>query len=830
MGTPQDHSLLKWIRAEIDELIVQARKELESYIEGPGTEEHGEKCIDIIQKINKTLQLVQLFGGVQLTEELELVVSAIRDDRVSNREDAAEVAMLGMIQLSEYLEKIEAGVQDHPLILLPTLNELRAVRDAEILSEMAFFSPELEKDFISESITDNINPDLPKIASEIHQEFHKGLLEWFRKTDEQGGLDKIETVLHQLSEAAGTDQVTQLFEVGSAVVCALKDGGIEASSAIRKLLSRVDNEVKRIIAHGEQTVAETQNKDLLKNLLYFVAYADSQNQQVQVVQREFSLQEYITDQKEALLAREGLHAPGRTLLEAVQGAINTDLVQVKDGLDPFIHSKSEYLERLHVLESPLRKLADTLGMVGMGNLRQKLARQADQIANIVQSGEFPDEQDMMSLAGDILYIETSLENLPHYHRAGVSSQDRNSALPEGESEKLLESVIREAQVEIKKSKDAVSSYIDLPENFALLDPIIEQFRSIAGAFKMLGLKEPAEIMTGLSDYASNGLLKQEKLPPVEDLNSFADAVTSIEYYMESISEGLGINTKILEVAQHALEKLGAAPAETADTGGSPIEAPEISEVEVPEVHDTEASEIYEDEAPEIPEEPVETAPVELGFETEPEPVVEESQLEEIDPEILEIFLEEAREEIEVIREYLPQWRANQENQVALATFRRSFHTLKGSGRLVGADTIGELAWSAENLLNRIIDETIEVSPEILTSLDEIVDVLPDLIDSQEAGEYPKVDVAPLMERAFVLANPAPAETNDDVGFAAGKITGDTSPGGLSRYLLLGILGSVLGGYLLSLAGVSGTGGIIGTFVVALLGALLFIWIIRKFRA
>ncbi len=88
-------------------------------------------------------------------------------------------------------------------------------------------------------------------------------------------------------------------------------------------------------------------------------------------------------------------------------------------------------------------------------------------------------------------------------------------------------------------------------------------------------------------------------------------------------------------------------------------------------------------------------------------------LEDIDPEILEIFLEEAKEELEVIQEYLPRWMSNRKDVDALALFRRSFHTLKGSGRLVGASTIGEFSWSIENLLNRIIDETIEVSPAVL---------------------------------------------------------------------------------------------------------------------
>ena len=42
--------------------------------------------------------------------------------------------------------------------------------------------------------------------------------------------------------------------------------------------------------------------------------------------------------------------------------------------------------------------------------------------------------------------------------------------------------------------------------------------------------------------------------------------------------------------------------------------------------------------------------------------------------------------------------------------RRSFHTLKGSGRMVGAQLLGEFCWSVENLLNRIIDKTLARTP------------------------------------------------------------------------------------------------------------------------
>ena len=82
---------------------------------------------------------------------------------------------------------------------------------------------------------------------------------------------------------------------------------------------------------------------------------------------------------------------------------------------------------------------------------------------------------------------------------------------------------------------------------------------------------------------------------------------------------------------------------------------------------------------------------------------------EIDPEFLELFIEEAKDEIAKLKQLFPLWDENPQDQDSLVNVRRSFHTLKGSGRMVGAQLIGEFAWSVENLLNRVINKTLERS-------------------------------------------------------------------------------------------------------------------------
>src|SRR5262249_4363813 len=61
----------------------------------------------------------------------------------------------------------------------------------------------------------------------------------------------------------------------------------------------------------------------------------------------------------------------------------------------------------------------------------------------------------------------------------------------------------------------------------------------------------------------------------------------------------------------------------------------------------------------------------------------------IDQELLQVFLEEAVEVLATIADTLPKCRAEPANVEELSTVRRSFHTLKGSGRMVGLTELGE---------------------------------------------------------------------------------------------------------------------------------------------
>lgn len=107
----------------------------------------------------------------------------------------------------------------------------------------------------------------------------------------------------------------------------------------------------------------------------------------------------------------------------------------------------------------------------------------------------------------------------------------------------------------------------------------------------------------------------------------------------------------------------------------------------------------------------------------PAPVAESDSDDAVDAELLEIFLSEAQEVLDCVMETVPQLRTESHNQEHLTTLRRSFHTLKGSGRMVGLMAFGEAAWSIEQVLNVRLSEGQGGSPDLYALLDKAAEVL-----------------------------------------------------------------------------------------------------------
>ena len=125
--------------------------------------------------------------------------------------------------------------------------------------------------------------------------------------------------------------------------------------------------------------------------------------------------------------------------------------------------------------------------------------------------------------------------------------------------------------------------------------------------------------------------------------------------------------------------------------------------------------------------------------------------EQIDQDIREVFIEEFDEELENLGRLLPIWRAAPENVERLRPVRRVFHTLKGSGRLVGARTLGEFSWKIESMLNRVLDGSRPASPAVVAMVNQAYQVLPQFNAALRGSGHIHADVLGMQDVADRIA-------------------------------------------------------------------------------
>ena len=746
-----------WIKSELDETLSLARQALEVYVENPNDEAQLRFVSTHMHQIVGTLQLVELYGASLLAEETELVVNDLIEGKIKQLDDAYEVVMRAILQLPTYLDHIQQGFKDNPVNLLPILNDLRTTRGQQLLSEHAFFSPDLDVlPDTEEKQTAHNTEDLPLFAKKLRPLYQTGLIGLFRNKDVQKNLKLLATVIKQLENSVNTDKARQLFWVSGGIVEGLYNKGLEANVSLKSLLGQVDRLIKTLIDGGEKALNEAIPKELLKNLLFYVAQTEPKGARVNELKKAFNLDKLLPagDAKSAETQGE-MTGFGMDVINNVSKAIKEDMLNIKDCLDLFVRSDDSPLSDLEPMCEKLRSVADTLGLLGMGKLRKLIKEQEQVVNSIVNSDGDLDDSVIMGIASALLFVESSINDLRLANIEDDQDQDQvqdTKLLPDSEYNQLVDLTITEAKSVLARVKDAFIAFAADNTNYELLEGTPDLINEIKGAFVIVSFGRAADLINSCNKYITEELLAKKSTPDKDELDALADVISGIEYFLENFAQDSNGARKSLDIAQESLIKLGFPPehvepvsddepTRTADK----IDLESLDNMVAPE--ETNLADDNED-TDEIPETSAE-AQLEAPAEKTEISFIEED--EGPDEEILEIFLEEAEEEFASITEQLINWEANLSDDNALASLRRSYHTLKGSGRIVGATEIGEFAWAIESLLNKVIDKALAVTPVVFTLLKQAKDVLPELIDQIKGKGDPTSDIQAIADNANKLA-------------------------------------------------------------------------------
>jgi chemosensory pili system protein ChpA (sensor histidine kinase/response regulator) len=121
------------------------------------------------------------------------------------------------------------------------------------------------------------------------------------------------------------------------------------------------------------------------------------------------------------------------------------------------------------------------------------------------------------------------------------------------------------------------------------------------------------------------------------------------------------------------------------------------------------------------------------------PVFERREVaDEIDQQLLPIFLEEAETLIPDTSAQLRAWMAAPGDTTARNALQRNLHTIKGSARMVGAMRLGELTHVMESRVIAVIEGHLNASAEVFGTLEAQIDRVADVVERMKQGDFSPV--------------------------------------------------------------------------------------------
>ncbi|WP_461294615.1 Hpt domain-containing protein [Stenotrophomonas maltophilia] len=250
-------------------------------------------------------------------------------------------------------------------------------------------------------------------------------------------------------------------------------------------------------------------------------------------------------------ARGSLSGRNRELLDTVGSAVKEELLRIKDALDLHLRTGGAP-EQLQTQADELGAVADTLGMMGLGVARGVVVQQRDALRGVVEGRQQIDENLLLDIAGALLYVDASLDDQVAHLGAGGSGEDDPSSV---ENRRTVEVLAHEAIANFAAAREHFVAFIETSWNHAELQDVPRLLGDVAGALRMLDLGTAADYLRGVQQYIDAELIGRQRVPSGRQLDTLADAMASLEYYLEALRDRRPGREDILDITRSSLEAL-----------------------------------------------------------------------------------------------------------------------------------------------------------------------------------------------------------------------------------------------------------------------------------
>ena len=714
-----DLSALAWVYGELRRSLEAAHKALRRYLKD--AEALGGSDVDAVDPAVLRAARVQIHQGVGALELVGLPAPAqvLRGSeaavqRLASRPAGLNAAAVDAIEhasfaLLDFLGRTLAGKPVSPVALFPQYRAVQALAGAERVHPADLW--------VQDWVWHEMAPDaiaLPRAADDAAREAMESLvLALMRQPNVSASAPAAASASAQMSElcaelgAGSRGRLATLWQLAAGFFEAQAKGLLASDVYSKRVASRLLAQLRATVK-GEAELSDR----LAQDLLFFCAHAAAPGASDAAPRLTAVRRAWQIDAGEG--GAGGINNAAADYETPRLGRFDPAWIaqarkRVAGAKDAWSAVAGAELHRLNGLAEQFALVGDSLQRLFPSGDVLAGALQAA-VAQTVSAATAPPPQLAMEVATSILYLDASLEDgeLDDAElagrvqrlarriddvRIGTEAQPLEAWMEElyrrVSDRQTMGSVVQELRASLSEVEKQIDQYFRDPAQRQVLIPVPNQLSSMRGVLSVLGMDQASQAVLRMRDDVD--ALAQTEVDPQRAVQAgtfdrLADNLGALSFLIDMLSVQPTLAKSLfrfdaesgsLSAVMGQSERVSAFAAFDEAPAPAPIPAAASAAAE------PEALAHIDLAPPAAPMPP--PAPVPSGLED--------------DTEMREVFIEEAREVITDARASLDRLVDQPDDLGEMTAVRRAFHTLKGSGRMVGLKDFGEAAWACEQLFN-----------------------------------------------------------------------------------------------------------------------------------
>jgi len=755
-SAPFDAGPLSWVMGEIREALGRSKTAL-FQAGGRAPEERAtalQHAKSHLHQAHGALQMVDIDGVGLLTQAAEVALERFKDGSLECSIDHAQVLAELYQALVEYLEELLAGASPQPLRLFPYYRAVQQMLGVERFHPADLFYPNLQAAV-------PVPPAPPgaedgAVAADFpayRQRYEKALLPFLKSADEAGRLTHagaLSAAVTLVADAQHETRARRFWFVQQTFANLVAGGQLASDLYVKQLFGLINLQMRRL-AQGETSLPDA----MLRDALFFIAgtgaAADPAASMLRrtwrldgLVPPDYELKRYGQIDQEALArAREEL-AQAKAAWDRLAAA------EIDPQLDgAFGQSLARVaLEADKLKAAPLATLMRQLGEVALAAVKAGRSEELDlEMATALLFAEHGLEQIRRlpdDFSGNAETIGARLKAMVAGETPPAPSSwqgDMTRQIQQDQTVAVLAGEMKAGLRQVEKILDQYDAELGTgtakPAALTAIDPLLHQ---VEGALAILDQDDAQRATSQVKDAVQALAMGQDSghATPSRTLDAIAQNVGALGFFVDMLAHNADAAKARFQFDEAAgtfraipFEKIAAA---------EPVP-------------------MLDDELPALPAPPAPPVPAPYV------PPADGSDA-AIEAELLEIFIGEAQEVLGFVGATLAKPRDNGCAPEDMTMLRRSFHTLKGSGRMVGLNQFANGAAAIERVMNVWLAEERPATGDLFALLDFALAGMDAWVAELAAAGRSSRNADALVAAADRVRDGAPFETDDLPGEGA----------------------------------------------------------------